>query len=146
MGLDEASSRCIPGPSRPCVVLSVTDTGVGMDAEVLSHLFRAFFTTKEKGKGTGWGCRRSIRHREASNGHDLGEQRPGRGRRSTVYLPRFDTGARGSAAAGGPAAVAPGNGGRAPRGGFGDVRRFNGAIPGPSGYSVLQARKRATRP
>jgi PAS domain S-box-containing protein len=37
------------------VVLTVTDTGIGMSEETLSHLFEPFFSTKEKGKGTGLG-------------------------------------------------------------------------------------------
>src|ERR1700747_2690314 len=37
----------------PYVMLSVTDTGVGMDQETQSRIFELFFTTKDKGKGTG---------------------------------------------------------------------------------------------
>src|SRR5437773_582533 len=54
--LDDAFVRRHPG-SRPgpFVMIAVSDTGVGMDAEVQSHLFEPFFTTKEAGKGTGLG-------------------------------------------------------------------------------------------
>src|SRR6185369_14236278 len=39
--------------SRPQVMLSIRDTGVGMDSETKQHLFEPFYTTKHGGKGTG---------------------------------------------------------------------------------------------
>ncbi len=42
-------------PDRPCVSITVVDNGCGMDGALLSHVFKPFFTTKEKGQGTGLG-------------------------------------------------------------------------------------------
>ncbi len=46
---------CNAKPAAECAVLTVTDTGCGMDEETQSHIYEPFFTTKSSGKGTGFG-------------------------------------------------------------------------------------------
>ena len=70
------------------VCISVTDTGVGMSAEVAARAFDPFFTTKPIGHGTGLGLSMIYGFARQSNGHVTIDSKIGQGTTVRLYLPR----------------------------------------------------------
>lgn len=90
-GLDDRYvSENVNGMEARYVVLSVTDTGIGMNKETLSRLFEPFFTTKSESEGTGLGLATVYGIVKQSGGNIQVKSQPGVGSTFKIFLPCYD--------------------------------------------------------
>ncbi|MGC1483096.1 MAG: ATP-binding protein [Candidatus Acidiferrum sp.] len=89
--VDESYARKLPSAEPGSYILvSVTDTGHGMDDATKARVFEPFFTTKEPGKGTGLGLATVYGVVKQSGGYISLDSEPGKGTRFELYFPRTE--------------------------------------------------------
>jgi PAS domain S-box-containing protein len=123
----------------PYVVLSVTDTGCGMDEVTQRHIFEPFFTTKKDGNGTGLGLATVFGIVAQSSGHIVVESAPEQGTTISVLLPRVEAILTAKPAGGAAAGKPSGTETLLLVEDEDAVRALAGHVLRASGYTVLEA-------
>ncbi len=138
--LNESYGQTHPGvrPGR-YVLLSLSDTGTGMDTQTQARIFEPFFTTKEPGKGTGLGLSTVYGIVKQHEGHIAVYSEPGQGTTFKVYLPRVDEEAAREEAAPAPPRAAVEGGTVLLVEDDEEMRQLSREILEAQGYHVLEA-------
>ena len=134
----EEAARTISARPGEFIVLTVSDTGLGMNAETQRHIFEPFFTTKQRGLGTGLGLSTVYGIVQQSNGWLEVESAPGLGTAFRIMLPVVE-GAASSEAEERPLGDAVGHETILLVEDRADVRQLTLTILEGLGYSVLEA-------
>ena len=121
------------------VVMSISDTGIGMDDATMSHLFEPFFTTKAKGKGTGLGLATVYGIVKQSGGYILVQSEKGKGTTFKIYLSRAEAEAKVEAPAEDRETLSRGSGVVMVVEDQEEIRNLVQAVLAMQGYTVLKA-------
>jgi CheY-like chemotaxis protein len=88
--LDDLQARSHSIPAGRYVLVTISDTGVGMTSEVRSHIFEPFFSTKKVGQGSGLGLFMTYGIINHHGGHIEVDSQDGKGSKFAIYLPSFE--------------------------------------------------------